>query len=131
MSSGHTKLPTYGFEHKPVENKRFRRVDSPTDPPRKKGVLKRIKTRTIMRIRILGILTRILIITLQIKRKGMLNWIRERLEEPSTYQGITGLLAAIGYAVNPEMLELIVTTAVGVISFIQMSKSEKLVTKKK
>lgn len=61
----------------------------------------------------------------------MLNWIRERLEEPSTYQGITGLLAAIGYAVNPEMLEIIVTTAVGVISFIQMSKSEKLVTKKK
>ena len=61
----------------------------------------------------------------------MLNWIKDRLQEPSTYQGITGLLATIGYAMNPEMLEFIITTAVGFISIIQMSKSEKLVTKKK
>ena len=130
MSSGHTKLPSYGFDRKPVENKRFRKARVP-DEPKKRSVLKRMKTKVIMRVRILGILARILIITIQIKRKGMLNWIRERLEEPSTYQGITGLLAAIGYAVNPEMLEVILTTAVGVISFIQMSKNEKLVQKKK
>jgi hypothetical protein len=129
MSSGHTKLPTYGFDHKPVENKRFGKVNEPKKP--KPSVLKSSLAKVKLKMRILALTMRIYIITIQIKRHGMLNWIKDRLEEPSTYQGITGLLATIGYAMNPEMLEFIITTAVGLISLIQMSKSEKLLTKKK
>ena len=61
----------------------------------------------------------------------MLTWLKDRLTEPSTYQGITTVAAATGYAVNPEAWEAIVTLALGVIGMIEMIKSEKKLVEKK
>lgn len=61
----------------------------------------------------------------------MLTWLKERLIEPSTYQGITTLAAAVGYTVNPEAWEAIATLALGIIGFIQMMKKEPKLLEKK
>lgn len=55
----------------------------------------------------------------------MLLWLKERLTEKSTYQGIIGLMGAIGMTVNPEMIESIVALAVSLISVIEITRKEK------
>lgn len=124
MSSGRTKLPTYGFDHKPVKNKRFRKVEQPErvyqKPKKPNDFVLKVRAYKL----ILGF-----ILQLTKKDKNMLTWIKERLQEPSSYQGIVGLLAAVGYTLNPEALELIASTAVGLISLIQLGKKEKFVEK--
>jgi len=54
----------------------------------------------------------------------MLLWLKERLTEKSTYQGIIGLLGAVGVTVNPEMIESVVTLAVSLISVIEITRKE-------
>ena len=61
----------------------------------------------------------------------MLYWLKSRLKEPSTYQGLTTVLAATGYTLNPEAWEAIVALAAGIIGFIQMIKEEKKLLEKK
>ena len=126
MSSGHIKINPEGFNHKPVKNKRIRKVESAPknyQPPKKKE-----PNKLVLKFQAYKFIFAFLL-QLTKKDKNMLNWIKERLEEPSSYQGIIGLLAAVGYTINPEMLELIATTAVGLISLIQLGKKEKFVEK--
>jgi hypothetical protein len=54
----------------------------------------------------------------------MLLWLKERLTEKSTYQGIIGLLGAVGMTVNPEMIESVVALAVSLISVIEITRKE-------
>jgi len=54
----------------------------------------------------------------------MLLWLKERLTEKSTYQGIIGLLGAVGMTVNPEMIESIIALAVSLISVIEITRKE-------
>ena len=54
----------------------------------------------------------------------MLLWLKERLTEKSTFQGIIGLMGAIGMTVNPEMIESIVALAVSLISVIEITRKE-------
>ena len=54
----------------------------------------------------------------------MLLWLKERLTEKSTYQGIIGLLGAVGATVNPEMVESIIALAVSLISVIEITRKE-------
>lgn len=54
----------------------------------------------------------------------MLQWIKERLKEPSTWQGISGLVGVLGYTMSPELGETIATTAVGIITLIQIVRKE-------
>lgn len=125
MSSGHTKLPTYGFEHKPVENKRFGRVEAPTSSK---------KTRNFKKVLIKLIKSPILSILIPFTPKSiqiMFNWLKTRLNEPSTYQGITTVAAAAGFTINPEAWEAIVALAAGIIGFIQMIKEDKKIIEKK
>jgi hypothetical protein len=124
MSSGHTKLPTYGFEHKPAENKRFRKVSA----------ISRRKRRTFKKVLIKFIKSPIFSILILFTPKSiqtMLYWLKSRLKEPSTYQGLTTVLAATGYTLNPEAWEAIVALAAGIIGFIQMIKEEKKLLEKK
>lgn len=129
MSSGHIRITPEGFNRKPVKNKRIRKVEPvqpttpPYQPPKKKEPSKLVLKFQAYKF-ILG-----LFFQLNKKDGNMLSWIKERLQEPSSYQGIIGILAAAGYSLNPEMLELIATTAVGLISLIQLGKKEKLVEK--
>lgn len=124
MSSGRTKIPPQGFDHKPPKNKRFRKVEQPErvyEVPKKPNQF-------VLKIKAYKLILAFLL-QLTKKDKNMLTWIKERLEEPSSYQGIIGLLAAVGYTLNPEALELIASTAVGLISLIQLGKKEKFVDK--
>jgi hypothetical protein len=52
-------------------------------------------------------------------------WIKNRLREPSTYQGLAVAIGAIWGAVEPEALELIGTGVLSIIGGIQMIKKEK------
>jgi len=125
MSSGYTKLPTYGFDHKPADNKRFRKVEAPKSSKKttnfKKVLIKLIKSP------ILSILILFTPKSIQI----MFNWLKNRLKEPSTYQGVTTVAAAAGFTVNPEAWEAIVALAAAIIGFIQMIKEEKKIIEKK
>lgn len=124
MSSGHTKITAYGFEHKPVENKRFRKVNAPSR--RKKRSLKRVLIKFIK-----SPIFSVLILFTPKSIQTMLYWLRSRLKEPSTYQGLTTVLAATGYTLNPEAWETIVALAAGIIGMIQFIKEEKKLIEKK
>lgn len=56
--------------------------------------------------------------------KFMLQWIKDRLPEKSTQEGLVALLAAIGVTVNPQLLEAIATAAVAIIAVIQIVHKE-------
>lgn len=57
--------------------------------------------------------------------QNMFKWLKERLVEPSTYQGIAAVAGAIGVSISPELFEAIASTAVAVIGLIQIIKKEK------
>jgi hypothetical protein len=50
--------------------------------------------------------------------KNFFDWLLERLNERSTWVGITGMLAAIGVGFSPEQLNVITTVGVGTASAI-------------
>lgn len=115
-SSGFTDVPPVGIDHRVVEPP-IRKVSDPT---------KEVLSSPRPRVNLLNLLLTII----QIPRKKMLQWIKDRLKEPSTLQGATGLAGVAGYALNPELLELIISTVVSIISIIQIAKNEKLAQKK-
>lgn len=53
------------------------------------------------------------------------NWLKSRLKEPSTYQGVTAIAGAIGVSVQPDMYESIAALMVAIIGVIQTIKKEK------
>ena len=53
------------------------------------------------------------------------NWLKSRLKEPSTYQGVTAIAGAIGVTVQPDMYESIAALMVAIIGVIQTIKKEK------
>ena len=55
----------------------------------------------------------------------MWTWIKERLAEPSTYQGAAALAGAVGVALSPEMFEAIVALVTSVVGLVQIAKKEK------
>jgi len=55
----------------------------------------------------------------------IIQWIKKRLKEPSTYQGLAVLLGSLGVAISPELLTGIGTTVLSVIAVIQIIKKEK------
>ena len=58
------------------------------------------------------------------EKKGLWNWIKRRLREPSTYQGVAAVLAAVGVSMSPEHIEIIGTALAGVIGAVQVIKKE-------
>jgi hypothetical protein len=50
--------------------------------------------------------------------KNFLNWMLNRLNERSTWVGLTGMLTAIGVGISPQQLEVITTVGVGTASAI-------------
>lgn len=62
----------------------------------------------------------------------MLEWIRQRSKEPSTYKGITAILGVVGYQLDPQAFEIIVAVVLAVIGAIDFFQDEgKILTKKK
>jgi len=54
-----------------------------------------------------------------------LSWLLDRLKEPSTYLGITAMLSAAGYALDPELVKQITAAGVGVSGIILFVLKEK------
>ena len=54
-----------------------------------------------------------------------LSWILDRLKEPSTDLGITAMLSAAGYALDPELVKQITAAGVGVSGIILFVLKEK------
>jgi len=62
----------------------------------------------------------------------MLDWIKERGKEPSTYKGLAALFGVIGYQLDPEAFEIIIAAVLAVIGAIDFFQNEgKVLTKKK
>lgn len=53
------------------------------------------------------------------------NWLKSRLKEPSTYQGVTAIAGAIGVSVQPDLYESIAALMLAIIGVIQTIKKEK------
>lgn len=56
---------------------------------------------------------------------SILLWILARLKEPSTYAGIAGITAALGWNVTDETLKTIVTAVMGVAGALAMVFSDR------
>ena len=52
-------------------------------------------------------------------------WLKSRLKEPSTYQGVTAIAGAIGVTVQPDLYESIAALMLAIIGVIQTIKKEK------
>lgn len=61
--------------------------------------------------------------------KTMLQWLQERLKEASTYQGLTVVAGALGYALEPQSVEAIGVAVAAVLGAILVIKREGLIQK--
>lgn len=59
----------------------------------------------------------------------MLQWLQERLKEASTYQGLTVVAGALGYALEPQAVEAIGVAVAAVLGAILVIKREGLIQK--
>ena len=53
------------------------------------------------------------------------SWLLARLKEPTTYLGITAMLSAAGYVLDPELIKQISAAGVGVSGLILFVLKEK------
>lgn len=54
-----------------------------------------------------------------------LQYIVERMKEPSTWRGLIAIATLAGYAISPEQVELIISTGVGLYGCINIFRKEK------
>jgi hypothetical protein len=52
-------------------------------------------------------------------------WIIDRLKEPSTWRGLSIILAATGYGLAPELIVQIGATVAAVLGAIEVARTEK------
>lgn len=55
-----------------------------------------------------------------------IEWILDRLQEPSTWKGIIGIFTILGVKFAPEQVNAIIGGAVALISVIEIVRTEKL-----
>lgn len=54
-----------------------------------------------------------------------MNWILERLKEPTTYAGIFAGLTAVGVQIVPELADAIMSAGIGVVGLVLVILKEK------
>ena len=54
----------------------------------------------------------------------MAKWIQKRLKEPSSARAIVGFLSALGLAIEPALIEQIITIAISCLSLIEFVRKE-------
>lgn len=59
------------------------------------------------------------------KQHNRMEWIKKRLKEPSTYQGITAIAGLIGITISPELWEAITAVGIAVIGLIWVIEDER------
>jgi hypothetical protein len=56
---------------------------------------------------------------------GQMNYLLERLKEPSTWRGLLALTTALGVKLHPELQEAILSTGLALIGLINVFRVER------
>lgn len=54
----------------------------------------------------------------------MTKWIQNRLKEPSTGRALVGFMSALGLAIEPALIEEVITVAISLLSLIEFVRKE-------
>ena len=117
---GRKKIKTITIDNRTVPEPKLKKVKVVTMPK-----VERSRKKVLSRAKIIGIMD--FTVYLINKRAVTMTWtwLKSRLKEPSTYQGVTAIAGAIGVSVQPEMYESIAALMVAIIGVIQTVKKEK------
>ena len=117
---GRKKIKTFTIDNRTVYEAKLKKVDVVAMPK-----VERSRKKVLSRAKIIGIMD--FTVYLINKRAVTMTWtwLKSRLKEPSTYQGVTAIAGAIGVSVQPEMYESIAALMVAIIGVIQTIKKEK------
>ena len=114
------KIKTITIDNRTVPEPKLKKVKVVTMPK-----VERSRKKVLSRAKIIGIMD--FTVYLINKRAVTMTWtwLKSRLKEPSTYQGVTAIAGAIGVSVQPEMYESIAALMLAIIGVIQTIKKEK------
>ena len=117
---GRKKIKTITIDNRTVPEPKLKKVKVVTMPK-----VERSRKKVLSRAKIIGIMD--FTVYLINKRAVTMTWtwLKSRLKEPSTYQGVTAIAGAIGVSVQPEMYESIAALMLAIIGVIQTIKKEK------
>ena len=117
---GRKKVKTITIDNRTVPEAKLKKVKVVSMPK-----VERSRKKVLSRAKIIGIMD--FTVYLINKRAVTMTWtwLKARLKEPSTYQGVTAIAGAIGVSVQPEMYESIAALMVAIIGVIQTIKKEK------
>ena len=117
---GRKKIKTFTIDNRTVYEAKLKKVDVVAMPK-----VERSRKKVLSRAKIIGIMD--FTVYLINKRAVTMTWtwLKSRLKEPSTYQGVTAIAGAIGVTVQPDMYESIAALMLAIIGVIQTIKKEK------
>ena len=117
---GRKKIKTFTIDNRTVYEAKLKKVDVVAMPK-----VERSRKKVLSRAKIIGIMD--FTVYLINKRAVTMTWtwLKARLKEPSTYQGVTAIAGAIGVSVQPDMYESIAALMLAIIGVIQTIKKEK------
>lgn len=117
---GRKKIKPITIDNRTVPEAKLKKVKVVVMPK-----VERSRKKVLSRRRIIGILD--FTVYLINKRAVTMtwNWLKARLKEPSTYQGVTAIAGAIGVTVQPDLYESIAALMLAIIGVIQTIKKEK------
>ena len=117
---GRKKIKTIIIDNRTVPEPKLKKVKVVTMPK-----IERSRKKVLSRAKIIGIMD--FTVYLINKRAVTMTWtwLKSRLKEPSTYQGVTAIAGAIGVTVQPDMYESIAALMLAIIGVIQTIKKEK------
>jgi len=117
---GRKKIKPITIDNRTVPEVKLKKVKVVTMPK-----VERSRKKVLSRGKIIGILD--FTVYLINKRAVTMTWtwLKSRLKEPSTYQGVTAIAGAIGVTVQPDLYESIAALMLAIIGVIQTIKKEK------
>jgi hypothetical protein len=60
----------------------------------------------------------------KIEEVGIMEYVRERLSEPSTWRGIIGLVSALGVVLSPEQADKIIAAGIALMGVVNVFRKE-------
>ena len=117
---GRKKIKTIIIDNRTVPEPKLKKVKVVSMPK-----VERSRKKVLSRAKIIGIMD--FTVYLINKRAVTMTWtwLKSRLKEPSTYQGVTAIAGAIGVTVQPDLYESIAALMLAIIGVIQTIKKEK------
>jgi len=114
------EITTFTIDNRTIPEAEIKKVKTVPMPKIKKS-----RKKVLSRDRIIGIMD--FTVYLINKRAVTMTWtwLKSRLKEPSTYQGVTAIAGAIGVSIQPDLYESIAALMVAIIGVIQTIKKEK------